>query len=329
MKKLLILTHDEVHRLLLMPDCIELMSETLAGLARGEFLLPLRTGVRPPQRRDLMAMMPAVRNSEPAIYGLKAICIFPQNPARGMDAHQGGVLLFSGETGELLALINASAITEIRTAAVSAVATRLLARPEARNLAIVGAGVQARAHLEALPHVRSIRSCRVVSRSFDNAKTFAEKHSASYPFPIEAVGDAKDAVRGADIIVTATSSLEPVLNRDWISPGTHINAVGTYSPAAREIDTATMATASLFADRRESLINEAGDYLLAVKEGAIGPEHIKGELGEILTGTIPGRQSDAEITLFKSLGLAVEDLAAADFLFQRAQEKQAGTWVDF
>jgi ornithine cyclodeaminase/alanine dehydrogenase-like protein (mu-crystallin family) len=329
MTKLLILTHDEVHHLLPMPDCIELMSETLAGLARGDYIQPLRTVVRPPHRSDLMALMPAVRNTKAAAYGLKAICVFPQNAAQGKDAHQGGVLLFSGETGELLALINASAITEIRTAAVSGVATRLLYRPEASDLAIIGAGVQARSHLEAISCVRKIKSVRVASRTFAHAQRFVEEQSQRYPFPIKAVADAREAVTSAEIIVTATTSHEPVVNRDWISTGAHINAVGTYSPAAREIDSATMAAASVFADRRESMLNESGDYLLAAQEGAVGPDHIKGEVGELLAGTIQGRKSDEEITLFKSLGLAVEDLAAADYLFHRAQDQRAGKWVDF
>jgi ornithine cyclodeaminase len=329
MAKLLILTHDEVHQLLPMDACIELMSQTLAGLARGEYIQPLRTIIRPPQRSDLMGLMPAVRNTADAVYGLKAICVFPQNAARGKDAHQGGVLLFSGETGELLALINASAITEIRTAAVSAVATNALARPEASDLAIIGAGVQGRSHLESISCGRKIKSVRVASRTFAHAQRFAQEESANYSFPITAVANVKDAVSGAEIIVTATTSHDPVLNREWISPGAHINAVGTYSPAAREIDTATIVASSLFTDRRESLLNESGDYLLAAQEGAIGPEHIRGEVGEVLTELKTGRQSNEEITLFKSLGLAVEDLASADYLFRRAQDQRAGTWVEF
>jgi ornithine cyclodeaminase len=305
------------------------MAQTLAGLARGEYVQPLRTVVRPEQRSDLMALMPAVRHTLDAVYGLKAICVFPQNVAEGKDAHQGAVLLFSGETGELLSLINASAITEIRTAAVSGVATKLLSRSDAGELAIIGSGVQARSHLRAISYVRNIKSAKVASRRFANAQRFADEQSPHYSFPIKSVAQVEEAVRGADIIVTATTSHAPVLNRAWVSDGAHINAVGTYSPAAREIDTATMAAASLFADRRESLLNESGDYLLAAKEGAIGPEHIKGELGEVLAGAIPGRQSEAEITLFKSLGLAVEDLATADHLYHEAKERHVGTWVDF
>ena len=329
MPKLLVVTHDEVEQLLPMADCIELMEQTLASLARGEFHLPLRMVVRPPGAAGLIAMMPAYKTTEPAAYGLKAICVFPDNPARGKDAHQGGVLLFSGETGELLALINASAITAIRTAAVSGVATRTLSRSDACQLTIIGAGVQARSHLEAIACVRAVERVRVVSRTAGGAEQFVREVSPAYSFPVEVAPTVEAALKGADMIVTVTNALEPVVRLDWISPGAHINAVGSYSPASREIDSATMKAASLFVDRRESALNEAGDYLLAAAEGAIGPEHIKAELGEVLVGLKRGRQSADEITLFKSLGLAVEDLAAAEFIFRQAQRKEVGAWTEF
>src|SRR3989442_1552375 len=177
--------------------------------------------------------------------------------------------------------------------------------------------------------VRAIKRARVASRTLAHAQTFAADLQEQYPFPIEAVQDAQAAVTGADLIVTATTSREPVLNRGWISPGAHINAVGTYSRKAREVDTATMVAASLFVDRRESALNEAGDYLIAANEGAIGPDHIRAELGEILIGAHPARTSPDEITIFKSLGLAIEDLAAASYVYDEAQRQNAGSWVDF
>jgi len=276
-----------------------------------------------------MGLMPTYKQSNPPSYGLKAICVFPKNAAIGKDAHQGGVLLFSGETGELLALINASAITAIRTAAVSGVATRKLARADASELAIIGAGVQARSHLEAMACVRSLKHVRVVSRSAVHAQEFASDLSGAYPFPIEAVPTAEAAIRAADLIVTVTTSYDPVVKSEWLAPGVHINAVGTYSPKAREVDGATMARAAVFVDRRESALNEAGDYLLAAAEGLIDADNIRGELGEVLIGAKVGRQSDDEITLFKSLGIAVEDLAAAEYVYQQAQLHGTGTWVEF
>jgi ornithine cyclodeaminase len=266
---------------------------------------------------------------ERAAYGLKAICVFPGNSAKGKDAHQGGVMLFSAETGELLALMSASAITEIRTAAVSGVATRLLARETAGDLAIIGSGVQARSHLAAMACVRPIRRVRVASRKREHAQKFAEEMGARFALPVEPVESVEAAVAGADLIVTATTASEPILRREWLSPGAHLNVVGSSIPTTREVDSATMAAARLFVDRRESTLNEAGDYLFAMREGVIGPEHIQAEIGELLIGASPGRTAPEEITLFKSLGLAVEDLAAAEYVYRQAQAQQVGTWVEF
>jgi ornithine cyclodeaminase/alanine dehydrogenase-like protein (mu-crystallin family) len=327
--KILILTQAEVEQLLPMRECIAVMEEALIALAHGEMHQPLRAVIKPPEAAGVIAMMPAYRSGSDAIFGLKAICVFPGNPAKGKDAHQGAVLLFTGDTGELLAMMNASAITAIRTAAVSAVATRVLARADACDLAIIGAGVQARSHLAAISCVRQIRRARIASRSFEHARNLAAKMEKDFDFPISAVDNIRSAVVDADLIVTATTSREPVLRREWITPGAHINAIGTYSPKAREIDTATMVAAKIFVDRRESALNEAGDYLIAANEGAIGPEDLRAELGEVLIGAAPGRTSNDEITLFKSLGLAIEDLAAATYLYEKAKKSGAGNWFDF
>ncbi len=327
--EILVLNHAEVEVLLPMSDCIRVMGEALAALARGEVHQPLRTVVRPPESAGLMALMPAYIAGEGAVYGLKTVCVFPGNPAKGKDAHQGSVILFSAKTGEPLALMNASAITSIRTAAVSGVATQLLARKEASDLALIGAGVQARAHLAAMAQVRPLKRVRVASRRPENAARFAAEMGPHYPFPIEPVDSVESAVRDADLIVTVTTASEPILQRDWLASGVHLNVVGSSIPTAREVDTATMAAASLFVDRRESTLNEAGDYLFAAREGAIGPEHIRAEIGEVLIGAQPGRTSAEEITLFKSLGLAVEDVAAAAYVYRQAQTGQVGTWVVF
>jgi ornithine cyclodeaminase len=328
-RQILVLDAAVVERLLTIDACIDLMAETLADLARGIFHQPLRMVVRPPNAKGLLGLMPAHRASDPALYGLKAICVFPDNPKISKDAHQGSVMLFDGDTGELLSLMNASPITAIRTAAVSAVATRLLAREDASQIAIIGAGVEARSHLAALSRVRAITRTRVTSRTRQSADKFVEEMSGRFDFPIEAVDTAEEALDDADIIVTVTNSHDPVVKRDWISPGVHINAIGTHSAASREIDGATMGAARLFVDRRESAINEAGDYVLALKEGFITPDSIAGEIGELLIGAKQGRQSSDEITIFKSLGLAVEDLACARYLFAKAQEAGAGRWVNF
>jgi ornithine cyclodeaminase len=327
--RLLILNHKDVERLLPMSECIPAMGEALTALARGEAHQPLRTIFRPPETKGVLAMMPAFRETPSPLFGLKAICVFPGNAAIGKDAHQGGVILFDGTTGEPLALINASAITAIRTAAVSALATQMLAREDASDLTIIGAGVQARPHLWAINCVRPLKRVRIVSRSLESAKRFASEMQPRFPTLIEPVATVEAAVCGADIIVTATTSREPVLQREWISAGAHINAIGTYSPKARELDTQTVVDARLFVDRRESALNEAGDYLIPASEGVIGPEHIRADLGEVLTGIHAGRTSPEEITVFKSLGLALEDLAAAAHVYQKAQQTGAGTWVGF
>jgi ornithine cyclodeaminase/alanine dehydrogenase-like protein (mu-crystallin family) len=327
--KILILSHDEVVELLPMKDCIAVMREALIALAAGQVHQPLRTIIRPPDAAGLMGLMPSYTSGDRAAFGLKAICVFPGNPARGKDAHQGAVLLFSADTGELQAMMNASAITAIRTAAVSGVATDLLARKDASRLALIGTGVQARSHLAAMAQVRSLERCRIVSRHLENAIAFAEGMKSNFSFPLEAVATVAEALEGADLIVTATNATQPIVKREWIAAGAHLNLVGASTPNAREVDSATMAAASVFVDRRESTMNEAGDYLFALRDGAIDADHIRAEIGEVLREDKTGRTAPAEITLFKSLGLAVEDLAAAEYLYRKARELKRGSWVEF
>ena len=320
---LLVLNQQEVEELLDMEGCIEAMADALASLARGEVQVPLRVVVRPEGEDTFLGLMPAHRGGAAPLYSLKTVCVFPENPGRGLDAHQGTVTLFDGETGETRALMNASAITAIRTAAVSAVATRLLAREDARELGILGAGVQARSHVEALRLVRGFERIRIFSPTAAHAEALAAESGA------EAVGSAEEAVRGADVVVTATSSVEPVLERGWLEAGAHVNVVGGRPPAMRELDVATVADSAFYVDRRESAENEAFDYRDALEAGAIAPGHIRGEIGEILIGAVPGRQSPEELTVFRSLGLAVEDLAAAEYVVRRARERGAGVEVEF
>lgn len=326
---IVVLGHEDVASLLTMHECIELMSEALSALARGESFNPLRTVVRPPKESHFLGLMPAYRGGGNPAYALKEVCIFPDNPKRGLDAHQGAVLLHSAETGQLLAVLDASSITAIRTAAASGLATKLLARADAKTLAIVGTGVQARAHLEAMALSLRFESAKVAGRTKPRAEAFASELASKVSFPLEAAASVEEALRDADVVVVATNAVEPVIRREWVRLGAHINAVGSCSPKARELDTATLAASTLFVDRRESTLNESGDYLLAAAEGAIGPEHIRAELGELLIGEQLGRSFAEEITLFKSLGIAVEDLAAAQFLYRRALERGLGARVPF
>jgi ornithine cyclodeaminase/alanine dehydrogenase-like protein (mu-crystallin family) len=329
--RVLILSHRDVAAALPPRACAEAMAAVLTARARGETHHPLRTMMRAPGAAGLMGLMPSwrgERQDDGAVFALKAICVMPGNPARGLDAHQGTVTLFDGETGQPSAILNASAITEIRTAAVTAVATGLLARGDARTLAILGAGVQGRAHLEALAGVRGFEEVRIYAPTQAHAKALAEQGELPGA-QVSAVATAQDAVRGADVVVAATNSREPVLAHAWLKPGAHLNAVGASTPNARELDTATVAASALFCDSRESLRNEAGEFQLAVREGAIpGDEHVRAELGEVLAGTAPGRADDGELTLFRSLGIAVEDLAAAQLAVGNAREQGLGTEVE-
>lgn len=322
-----LLTGHDVSRLLPMATCIDTMADTLAALARGQAIQPLRTMLRLPRNGGIFGAMPAQVDT-PDAFGLKVITVFPGNEGTRYDSHQGAVLLFEPRHGTLVAIMDASSVTGIRTAAVSGVATRALARPDAGDLAILGTGVQARTHLEAMGAVRTLRRVRVWSRHDENRTAFAAWAHRQFGVRVEPVATAREAVIGADLVCTVTSARTPVLEGDWLSPGTHVNAVGSSLPTARELDTDAVRRARLYVDRRESALNEAGDFLIPRSEGAVSEEHILGELGEVLTGAAPGRQSEDDITLFKSLGLAVEDVAAAWVVWQAAERENAGTVVE-
>jgi ornithine cyclodeaminase/alanine dehydrogenase-like protein (mu-crystallin family) len=321
-----VLSHDDVLAALPPAECAEAMAAVLTARANGHTHMPLRSVMMPPHGSGFMGLMPAWRGNDdgrPAVFALKSVCVIPGNPARGLDAHQGTVTLFDGDTGVPTAILDASAITEVRTAAVTAVATRQLAREDAPVLAILGAGVQGRAHLRALRQVRPFESIRIYAPTRAHAEALARDQDGVVVAPT-----AEEAVLGAEVVVTATSSREPVLDRSWLVPGAHVNAVGASIPSAREIDVATVAASAVFADSRESLANEAGEFRLAIEQNAIaGEQHVRAELGDVLAGTAPGRRDDQELTLFRSLGLAVEDLAAAELALRNAIVRDLGTQV--
>jgi ornithine cyclodeaminase/alanine dehydrogenase-like protein (mu-crystallin family) len=334
----LLLSKPEVESLLPMEECIETVESAFATLARGGSVQPLRSANWLPDRSGLLGTMPGMAGSsgeEPATLGIKVVTVFPGNhPGPGgsepaFPSHQGVVLVFDARRGNLTAILDAESITAIRTAAASAVATRWLAREDASTLALLGSGVQAKSHLEAMRAVRPIERVRVWSRTPEHARTFAEGAAeegadSAHGLVVEAVDSARRAVEGADLVCTVTGSSEPVLEGSWLGPGTHVNAVGACTPQARELDTEVVARSRLYTDRRESLLVEAGDFRIPKAEGAVTDEHLVGELGDLILGRIPGRRSDAEITLFKSLGIAVEDLATADLVVRKAREAGIG-----
>jgi alanine dehydrogenase len=322
-----IIPQAEVTRLLPMRECIALMENALSSLARGEVVLPLRPVLRIPETPNVFAMMPTYSAVLPA-FGVKLITVFPGNHGTDLDSHQGAVALFDVKRGQLVALLDASSITAIRTAAVSAVATKLLAREDAATLAILGSGVQARTHLVAIRDVRPIKIVRVWSRNAEHARQFAAWAKGEHDVTVEVTASAELAVRNADIICTTTAAREPVLKGAWLADGAHVNAVGASVATAREIDSDAIVRSRLFTDRRESALNEAGDVIIPMREGRITADHIVAELGEILIGAAPGRGSRDEITVFKSLGIAIEDLVSACHVHARAEREKVGVVVE-
>jgi ornithine cyclodeaminase len=324
--KVVFVNEADVHRLLPMDVCVGLMRRALSALARGEAVLPLRQMVWLPDRSGLLGMMPGYLG-DPASFGAKIISVMPGNRGSGFDSHQGIVILFGVEHGEPLAIVDATAITAIRTAAASAVATDALARPDAGDLAILGSGAQAVSHLEAMRTVRALRRVRVWSRTRANAERFAAEASRTSGVRVEVSASVEEAVRGADVICTTTSAREPILSGAAVSAGTHVNAVGACFAAWRELDATLVRRARFYTDCRESCLNEAGDFLLAKQDGAIDEAHLLGELGQVLVGNVPGRVSPDDVTIYESLGIAVEDLASAQEIHQRAVATGAGQWL--
>ncbi len=315
-----------VRRLLPMDRCIEVMEEALSALARRRSVNPLRSVLHLPFGDGALAVMPGAQEAPPA-FGVKVISLFPGNRAAGLETHQGVVMLFEHEHGRLVALVDAGEVTAVRTAAVSGAATRALARPDADDLAILGSGTQARTHLEAMLAVRPVRRVRAWSPTRQRLEAFAAEATERHGIEVEAVDKPRVAVEGASLVCTVSGARQPIVHGEWLAPGCHVNAVGSALPTARELDGEAVRRARLFVDRRESALNESGDVLLAMREGAIGEDHIVAELGEVLIGSARGRTGPDQVTLFKSLGLAVEDVAAARAVLDAAQRDGAGTTV--
>jgi len=326
--KVLFVNEAGVRELLPMGMCIRLMREALATLARGEAVQPLRSMLRLPDGSGLLGLMPGYLGA-PQSFGLKVVSVMPGNHGTLYDSHQGVVMLFGIAHGEPLAILDATAITAIRTAAASAAATDALARHDAGDLALLGAGTQARSHLAAMRHVRPLRRVRVWSRRQAHAEHFAREESARAGIPIEVAARAQDAVRNADLVCTTTAAREPILEGAWLAPGAHVNAVGACFPSSRELDTEAVRRARFFTDCRESCLTESGDFRLARAEGAIGDDHLLGEMGDVFLGKVLGRVSRDDITVYESLGIAIEDLAAAHYIHRRAVSSGGGTWLEW
>lgn len=324
----LLLTEADVRAVLTMPDLIATMETALGQFSTGDVVQPLRT-ILDVGTKGFFGVMPASMGTPPAV-GTKLVTVFHGNTARGLPTHLASIALLDAETGALEALMDGRYITEARTAAVSAVSTRHLANPTRETvLAIIGSGVQARSHLEAMACVRSLRDVRVWSPTPQHRERFGREMAAQTRASIAISPDAERAVRGADLIVVATSSVSPVVRNAWVAAGAHVVTVGACRPDQRELEPDLVARSRLFVDSRTGALNEAGDIVLAIKDGRIGPDHIKGELGEVVSGRVRGRAAPGDVTFFKSLGMAVEDIAAAHLAFTRAQERGLGTTWKF
>lgn len=309
-----------------MNDLIAVMEATVARFSAGGAHQPVRMVVPSGDTGGFFGLMPAYL-SEPRSLGAKLVTLFNGNTARGLPSHLASIVLMDPDTGQLLAITDGRYITEARTAAVSAVTAKYLARPDAAELAIIGSGVQATSHLEAIPLVRQLMGIRVWSRTPAHRDAFVRDAAPHAAAPIRACATAEDALRGADLVVLATASLTPVVQKAWIAPGAHVMCVGACRPDWREMDPALVAGGRLFVDSRAAALVESGDVLMGIKEGWFGADHIAGEIGELVAGRVEGRRSPQEITIFKSLGMAVEDVASADLAYRRALKAGVGTEI--
>lgn len=324
---MLVLSEREVRSLLDVEELMPVLEQAHIQFSTGKAVMPVRQVVPLPQIKGRITTMPAYLSESNAL-GMKVVTYFTENPKRGLPSILATVSLHSPETGKLVALMDGSYITAIRTACISAVATRALANPETPVLGILGAGVQARAHIRALSRVRRISAIRIHSPSGKSAGKLKEELEPECGVEITPVDSAEKAVRGADLLVTATTAKEPILRADWLKPGVHLNAVGSHRPDLREIDGPTLARSIVVVDSRDAIMAECGDILLALKEGAITQGHIRGEIGEVLAGTKPGRADASEVTLYKSVGIAVQDVATACLVYQKALAQNVGAAVE-
>jgi ornithine cyclodeaminase len=328
---MLLLSEDDIRRLLSMDDLIDAMQAALIEYSRRRVEQPLRTvldvkGSTPADGHAFFGVMPAHIPKSGAL-GTKLVTVFSGNAAIGLPSHLATIILLDETTGALMCVMDGRYITEARTAAVSAVSARLLARDDASVMAILGSGVQARSHLAAMTRVRTIADVRVWSPSAARRRAFVDEMQPTTSARLVSVDSAEEAVRGAALVVLATAAREPVVRSEWIADGTHVAAVGACRPDQREMDPALVARARTFVDSRTGALAEAGDIVLAIREGRIDAAHIAGELGELAAGGVAGRTNAREVTLFKSLGMAVEDVAAAHLAYVRAAERGLGRGI--
>lgn len=326
----LLLTRKDVEKVLTMKDAIAAVEEGFRQLALGNVIMPQRTAIRISEHHGIHLGMPAYvgGTEDGGSLALKVVTVYPDNPSKyGLPTTIGTLLLNDPRTGALVAIMDAGFLTAMRTGAVSGVATRYLARKDARSVGVFGAGVQARTQLMALCEVRPIERALVCDPWQEGREKFAAEMSGRLSIPVEPTSDPRACV-GNDIVVAASSSREPIFEGHWLAPGTHINGIGSHSPDTRELDTITLQRAKVVPDLAAACLVEAGDLIIPIKEASITEDHIHASLGEVVAGLKPGRESDDEITLFKSVGLAVQDAATAAQVYSLARAAGVGVEIE-
>jgi len=324
---LIFLNAEETRRLLPMDECIDVMELAMIAASSGSMFIPPRTLFQLQDDSGFFALMPGA-SLELKSYGAKVVSYHPANAAKGMPAIQGFVVVFDHDSGQPQAIMDGGVITNIRTAAASGLATRLLARPESRTCGIFGAGALADVHLQAMCTVRPVEECVIWARRSEQAEALATKHSARSGVPARATHDPSEA-GACDIVCTTTASPEPVLRGNWVQPGSHINLVGAHKLTSRESDTKLIIKSNVYVDLLESTMNEGGDVMIPIQKGAINKDHIIGEIGQLLMSEITGRTDDSQITVYNSLGITSQDLYAAQHVLQQALDQGAGSRVAF
>ena len=322
---LLVIDRETVRRLLTYEACIPLMREAMIALSTGKTQQLLRQIIDLGDGRAF-GVMPGAREE---VVGAKLITVFPGNAAKGMQSHQGLLTLFDPETGAPVAVIHAGEVTAIRTAAASAAATEALARPDANRLAILGTGEQAQTHALAIPTARPISEVRVWGREPSKAEAFVARLSSELKLPVTAFASVQETVSDADIICTTTAAHDPILQSEWVADGAHVNVVGSSRAGPREIDDALVLRARVFADHREGVLTQGAEILHAKTAGLIDEDHVLGEIGEVMARLKIGRRFPDEVTLYKSLGSIVQDLASGWFIYGQARGANFGTLISF
>ena len=324
---MLVLSEKQVQSLIEIDELIAALSQAHIQYSTGKAVMPVRLVVPLPDIQGRITSMPGYLNEDKAL-GMKVVTYFQSNPERNLPAILAIIMLFSAETGKMIAVMDGAYITAIRTACASALATKALANPETPILGILGAGVQARAHIQALTRIRKISQIKIYSPSATGAASLKREMENEVSVAIEVARSAEAVVRASDLLVTVTTAKEPIVKREWLKAGVHINAVGSHRPDLREIDGATLSLAKVVVDSRAAVMAECGDILLALKEKSVGDNVIHGEIGEVLAATKPGRSSVNEITLYKSVGIAIQDVAAAHLVYRKALERNVGSRVE-